>query len=580
MKFKQVNIEPDIITFFKDNLDYLSSITQINSLIYKICGINNFFLYADETDELKTKIEQEFSIVEEPERREYGDFQTNKNLSDKIVHYIKSKNFEPEFILEPTCGKGNFIISCLKYNPSIKKIIGIEIYQPYAWETKFNILKYFIINSRKIIPEIEIIHANVFDFPFDKVSNETNHLKTLIIGNPPWITNSELGTISSNNLPQKANFKKHNGFDAITGKGNFDIGEYISLIILNNFTNHDGYFSFLMKNSVLKNIIHDQAQNNYKIADIEKLTIDSKKEFNVSVDACLFLSKLNQNPQYTCTVSNFYNLEKYTTLGWHNRIFVYSVKDYEEAKDIEGKSQFVWRQGVKHDCSKIMELQEYNNHYKNGINQEIHLENSLIYGLLKSSDLKGNETNSYRKQIIITQKKIGEDTNYIARSFPLTYEYLKKNKNWFDKRKSSIYKGKPSFSIFGIGDYSFAPYKLAISGLYKTSHFTLVLPLDNKPLMLDDTCYFIGFDKYENAKIAYLLLNHEHTRKFLNSITFYDSKRPITKDVLMRIDFNKLFNLIDYNLIENSNLNISEKNWIEFGKLINEKKELKQMTLF
>ncbi len=98
--------------------------------------------------------------------------------------------------------------------------------------------------------------------------------------------------------------------------------------------------------------------------------------------------------------------------------------------------------------------------------------------------------------------------------------------------------------------------------------------------MLDDTCYFIGFNKYENAKIAYLLLNHEHTRKFLNSITFYDSKRPITKDVLMRIDFNKLFNLIDYNLIENSNLNVSEKNWIEFGKLINEKKETKQITLF
>lgn len=227
-----------------------------------------------------------------------------------------------------------------------------------------------------------------------------------------------------------------------------------------------------------------------------------------------------------------------------------------------------------------MELKKHNDLYINGLNQEVHLENNLIYGLLKSSDLKGSETNLYRKHIIITQKKIGEHTNYISINYPLTYKYLKKNKKWFEKRKSSIYNGKPSFSIFGIGDYSFAQYKVAISGLYKTSHFTLVLPDNGKPLMLDDTCYFIGFNKYENAKIAYILLNHEHTRKFLNSITFYDSKRPITKDILMRIDLNKLFNLIDYDIINDLQFNISKTSWIEFGKQLNEKEVTKQLTLF
>jgi hypothetical protein len=48
----------------------------------------------------------------------------------------------------------------------------------------------------------------------------------------------------------------------------------------------------------------------------------------------------------------------------------------------------------------------------------------------------------------------------------------------------------------------------------------------------------------------------------------------------MRIDFNKLFSLIDYNLIKKSKLNISEKNWIEFVQLINKKQNIKQMTLF
>jgi len=77
---------------------------------------------------------------------------------------------------------------------------------------------------------------------------------------------------------------------------------------------------------------------------------------------------------------------------------------------------------------------------------------------------------------------------------------------------------------------------VAISGLYKTFHFTLVLPQENKPVMLDDTCYFIGFDKIEYAVYALILLNSEATKRFLQSITFQDAKRTFTKDVLMRID--------------------------------------------
>jgi hypothetical protein len=96
------------------------------------------------------------------------------------------------------------------------------------------------------------------------------------------------------------------------------------------------------------------------------------------------------------------------------------------------------------------------------------------------------------------------------------------------------------FSIFGIGDYSFKPYKVAISGLYKTFHFTLILPQENKPVMLDDTCYLIGFDKIEFAVYALMLLNSDMTMQFLQSVTFADAKRTFTKDVLMRIDLLQL----------------------------------------
>ena len=63
------------------------------------------------------------------------------------------------------------------------------------------------------------------------------------------------------------------GIDAIIGKGNFDIGEFISLKILDLFSKENGYFAFLIKNSVINNTVFEQKTNHYPISNIEKHTI-------------------------------------------------------------------------------------------------------------------------------------------------------------------------------------------------------------------------------------------------------------------------------------------------------------------
>ena len=179
--------------------------------------------------------------------------------------------------------------------------------------------------------------------------------------------------------------------------------------------------------------------------------------------------------------------------------------------------------------------------------------------LLKSSDLKNTVINQTRKYTIVTQKKVGQETKYIKTEYPKTYQYLTQHQANFDARKSSIYINKPLFSIFGIGDYSFKPFKVAISGLYKTFHFTLILPQENKPVMLDDTCYLIGFDKIEFAVYALILLNSETTVQFLQSVTFPDAKRTFTKDVLMRIDLLELAKQINKTQLQSELEMLNEK---------------------
>jgi len=194
-----------------------------------------------------------------------------------------------------------------------------------------------------------------------------------------------------------------------------------------------------------------------------------------------------------------------------------------------------------------------------------------------------------RKYVIIKQKRIGEDTAYLSDQFPNLYQYLKENLDHFEQRRSSIYKDKPPFSIFGIGDYSFKPYKVAISGLYKRSRFSLILPENNKPLMLDDTCYFLGFDDISDAIIVWAILNSEPVQQLIAALTFLDAKRPYTKDLLMRISIDRVAGDMTYDDIINQIkfldktmvVNITEEKWNYFLKKMS-KTSLKegQLSLF
>lgn len=588
MNIFEANISSQALDYLSNTLKRNSIFENANEDVYKTSGILNFFDNQIEFDNFKEALSISGNIHREPDRTEYGDFQTNPDLASKTTLLLKNKNISPEVIIEPTCGKGNFIIASLQNFNNLQTILGIEIYKPYVWECKFSIIDFFLTNPNIAKPDIHIYHCNVFDFDFNEIKNKYHNKNCLIIGNPPWVTNSQLGCLNSNNLPRKINFKKHSGIDAITGKGNFDIAEYITETLIRTFQEITGHIALLVKNSVIKNIVFEQKRNKHKIDGLEKYSIDSKYEFNVSVEASLFFMELNSQSCFSCKEFDFYNTGNLIKrFGWIGDKFVSNIGIYVNIKNIDGESPFVWRQGIKHDCTKVMELDKQNEHFLNKLNEKVELENDLVYGFLKSSDLKDTIARKTRKYTIVTQTRIGQETNYMKHDYPKTYDYLLAHKSFFDARKSSIYNNKPLFSIFGVGDYSFMPYKIAISGLYKTFHFTLVLPQDNKPIMLDDTCYFIGFEKIEFAAYTLILLNSSNAIKLLEAITFSDAKRTFTKDILMRVDLFKLSQKMNSEEIKESieklnqeyNLHVSLNYWDDYLRTIKPKEKL-QLQLF
>lgn len=463
----------------------------------------------------------------------YGDWQTNLQLALAVCCRLKEKGLRPQVVIEPTCGQGNFIVAALMTFDSIEEIYGIEIYKPYL-DILLARLSELGDVAKKV--KVHLVHQDIFEFDMALMEKSLHGKEILAIGNPPWVTNSRLGAIEIGNFPPKSNFKKARGIDAITGKGNFDIAEYICCQMIEFLSNENAHVAFLLKNSVVKNIVAAQKTGRYKIDGMEQHHIDAQKEFSASVSASLFYSRISSSASKICQCYDFYSRERKNEFGWVDGKFVANIEGYANSKDIDGVSPFEWRSGVKHDCSSIMELTKKDGHYVNGLGEVVEIEEDVIYPLLKSSDIKSNELLQPRKYVILTQHHTNEDTRLLKERFPLLYKYLLAHASLLDGRKSVIYKNRPRFCMFGVGDYSFKKYKVVVSGLYKHARFILASDIKGKNVIPDDTCYFIGFDNYLEAKATLDILNGTPVQNFIQSVFFYDAKRSINKEILMRID--------------------------------------------
>lgn len=480
-------------------------------------------------------------------KREYGDYQTPIDFAKKVCHYLKDyRHLQPTAIVEPTCGLGNFLKSSLLFNA--EEYYGIEINSEYSEFCKKS------INDERV----KVINSDFFTFSSKSLIK--NKQQILIIGNPPWVTNSTLSTLGSDNLPIKTNFKGLKGIDAITGASNFDICEYIILQLISEYINTNTVISMLCKTSVARNIFKELKRNYIAFSSCDILEFDASKIFAISASACVLVIQLSDKPIISdvCNVYDFDSPQKVKSqLGYTNGRFCNNLDIKKE--NFDGHCCFEWRQGVKHDCSKVMELTINNGMLQNGQKEIVHIEPDIVFPLIKSSMFKSPIIHNFSKFVLVTQKKVREQTSHLKYELPKTWEYLNSNIELFERRKSSIYHDAPPFSMFGVGDYSYSRYKVGVSGFYKRPFFSVLYSDDGKPVMTDDTSYFICFDRFDMAYVAMLLLNSKKVQEFLTSIAFLDSKRPYTKKILERIDFRKIVDAlsIDELIKTEQNLHLS-----------------------
>lgn len=465
-----------------------------------------------------------------------GDFQTPPELVREVLAALQPVLGSVTRVLEPSCGAGAFLAGLLDLPSGPREIKALELQQEH-----FAAARRLAERSDR---RIDLRQADIFNVDLRRLEwAESGHL--LVVGNPPWVTNSALGALGSTNAPLKRNLLGLRGIDAMTGSSNFDLTEYIWWKLLTELERERPTIALLSKTSAARRVLRLARRLEIPIADARMHRIDAKRWFGASVDACLFTVRVEDTPGlYEASVYDELNATAPSArIGFVGDALVADVTAYTESAFVEGDSGLTWRQGLKHDVASVMELRRVDGRYWNGLGEEVDLEPTSIYPLLKSSDLyRGSDVGN--RAVIVTQRDLADDPRQLSETAPRTWRYLCRHADLFDRRRSSIYRGRPSFAMFGVGPYSFVPFKVAISGLYKEPRFRLIAPVQGRPVMFDDTCYFVAVEDPAYGALLCALLNHSETRLFISAIAFWDSKRPITKKLLQRIDALKVLDRV------------------------------------
>ncbi|WP_419842022.1 class I SAM-dependent methyltransferase [Candidatus Poriferisodalis sp.] len=464
--------------------------------------------------------------------RELGDWQTPERFAQAVVSCLVREGIQASRVLEPTCGEGAFIKAAL---PLDAQIIGLELQDRHVATAQAR------YGAER---DVKIEQCNAFSLLLSRIEWQRQG-PLLILGNPPWVTNSELGRTSSNNVPAKSNLKGLSGIDAISGASNFDIAEYVVLKCLSETAAEDPTLAMLVKTSVARRVLEFAFSHDWPVAKAVIRKFDAKLVFGASVDACLLMVNIDRSRQPTYRVPVYASLEATepdSVIGLNDKGLIANVHKYRPVVEADGRCQIEWRQGVKHDAARVMELSAHgDNSHTNGFGETVEIEPEFVYPMMKCTDLaRGRDPQRF---VIITQRRPIDDTRRLKVSAPRLWRYLQRHTDTFAARRSSIYRKRPEFSMFGVGDYSFTDWKIAVSGLHKVPRFRLIGPHGQRPVILDDACYLLACGSEQQARLIHSLLTTPSCEQLLASLVFSDAKRPITKRLLQRLDLRALLNI-------------------------------------
>jgi hypothetical protein len=462
---------------------------------------------------------------------EFGDFQTPVPLAAEVCSLLKARGVCPDFVVEPTCGVGAFLSAAADAFPAAR-LAGFEINPAHLEHARQRL-------AAAGRGDAELRQQDFFAHDWDAEMRKPGHI--LIVGNPPWVTTAAVAAVDGSNLPARQNIYGLSGLAAKTGKANFDIAEWMLIRLLQALRGRSATLAVLCKAATAHKVLRHAWRSDLRVAAATLHRIDAAAHFGAAVEACLLVAHLGTpGPSEAEVFASLADRKPTHRFGVAGAGLVANLDAYRELRHFEGLCPYQWRSGVKHDCAPVLELHPLDHErLGNQLGEIVEVEGEVRFPLVKGTDLARRDGLPAR-EILMPQFKLGEDTSRLTQSAPQAWRYLNSHRDRFIARKSSIYAKGPAFAIFGVGAYTFAQWKVAVSALHRPARFKVVGPANGRAVIFDDTCYYLPFAEETEARMVAEILNSPPCQVFLEALIFPGAKRAVTVELLQRLNLSAI----------------------------------------
>jgi len=365
-----------------------------------------------------------------------------------------------------------------------------------------------------------------------------------VAGNPPWVNWESLPENYRRELiplwSVKYDLFPHRGFEAILGKAKDDISILMTYVSVDKYLKRSGKLGFVITQSVFKASGGGQGFRKFQLPNgkpIQVLYVDDMTEikpFEGIGNRTSIVILLKGRPTKYPVPYNYWikrakgkgikdnlRLNEVTKIATYKKFNAEPVdekdltsswitgrpKALKAVKKIIGKSEYVAHAGVYSGGTNAVYWVDIVGERPGGLvvvsnitegakrkveSVQAVIEKDLLYPLLRGRDVKRWKAEP-SAHILITHlpgmrlNAIPEDK--MKTQYPKTYLYLKRFESPLRERKSRgitdmIKKGAPFYTMFAVGDYTFAPYKVVwpniaseiVSAVISTEKGKLILP--------------------------------------------------------------------------------------------------------
>ncbi|RHO53511.1 hypothetical protein DW094_11290 [Ruminococcaceae bacterium AM07-15] len=405
---------------------------------------------------------------------------------------------------------------------------------------------------------------------FDRIEAGCVKNVDLVVGNPPWVKWSHLPRPYAEFIKPMCDRMDIFSEDVWVGGIQSDISTVVTYHALERFVKKGGSLAFLITGTVFKNE-SSQGFRRWKLRTangVEPMTVEIVEDYAplrpfegvANWPTLLLIRRNNQTTNYpvryrrfdgvqrgaTPNLSSYEDLQAIPVPGTDAGPWLVGTKDemrvWPELFNAAGNSNYRARKGITTDVNGIffVDIQPVADHRfvsitndpckgrrRDVVKKSAIVEKDDIFPLLRGRDVQRFCAKPQPEQCVIVPQRgmFGDETLPATR--PRTFKFLSQFRTILEQRSSykRFQRGKPFWSIWSTGDYTFAPYKVVwkeMSGCGFVAAYVGSCDLcgEAKIVIPDHKVYFVPTQSEDEAAYLTSFLN---SRMVADAINAYSS---------------------------------------------------------